>query len=119
MTKEAQEAVAIKAVALIEESGFPITLTHEVGASYDPDTGPVVGITELSQGFAIETEWEVDSVPTSIATSVKKVILAVQINEPIVNKDTLTFKNETYKVLGSEPLETGEVRFFYTLFLGE
>jgi hypothetical protein len=118
MTKEAQEAVAVKAVALIKESGFAITLTHPDNGAYDPDTGYTPSPDVLSHGFAIEDESEVDSVPTSIAEKVLKTILAVDIDRPVPDEDKMTFKGETFQVLGQDPLETGEVLFFYTIYLG-
>lgn len=120
MVKADQERLyAETVVPLIAESGFPITLTHPDNGVYNPDTGYTPGADDISQGFAIEDEFTIESVPSSIAEKVLKVILAVEINKPVASVDTITFKGASYKVLAVEPLETGEVLFFYTIYLGE
>ena len=119
MTQEDQIALYKNTVVpLIAESGFPITLTHPNTGTYDPDVGFTPGTPTLSNGVAIEDEFEIDKVPTSIAEKVKKVVLAVEINKPVPNEDKLSFKGAEYQVLAVEPLETGNVLFFYTIYLG-
>lgn len=119
MTKEAQEALYTNTVVpLITESGFPITLTHPNKGLYNPDTGYTPTADATSTGVAIEDESLLEGLPTSLAEKVEKVILAVGINEPKASEDEITFKGKTFKVIKLEPLEPGEVVFFYTVYLG-
>lgn len=120
MVKADQERLyANTVVPLIKESGFPITLVHPNKGTYDPDTGYTPSPDDTSEGYAIEDDFTIESVPSSIAEKVLKVILAVEINKPIASVDTITMKGDSFQVLAVEPLETGEVLFYYTIYLGK
>lgn len=119
MTQEDQALLyANTVVPLIQESGFEITLTKPNNGAFNPDTGFTPGVATTSTGYAIEDEFEIESVPSSLADRIVKKVLAVEIDAPSVNEDTLSFKGADYQVLMVEPLETGEVLFYYEIYLG-
>lgn len=119
MVKADQEALYVNTVVpLIKESGFPIILSQTTDTPYDPDVGFVPPVETPYDGFAIETESDYTSIPNSIVTKVVKTIMAVEIPQPKADVDTISFKGEDFSVLHTEPTETGEVLFFYTIYLG-
>jgi hypothetical protein len=119
MTKEAQQLLYTNTVIpLIKETGFLVTLNHPNNGEYDPDTGYSPVADTESIGYAIESKAEVGSLSTSLAEKLVKTIKAIEINEPVPNVDTMTFKGKTYQIIKQEPLETGEVLFLYTIYLG-
>lgn len=105
-------------IPLITETGFPIILTRKTEYRYDPDIGEIPGETIEFNGNAIEIEMETSNLPESLASSVLKEIMAINLTDVKVKNDKITLKNKEYSIIKSEPFEIGTVLFYHTLYLG-
>lgn len=121
MTEQAQiDLYNNTVIPQIRESGTVITLHSANSGTFDPETGFTGGSADTDYtGYGLETESTLDSIPATVAEKVEKTIMAIEIPEPKQLQDTLLLRGIVYKILFVEPVQPGNVLFYYLLYLGK